>query len=208
MSSEALVCKKRDMALKAKAIRKDGFVPAVVYGRHIDSLSIQIEQRDAAKFMQHHSVGSKVTLNIDGEDQMAIFKDYHSDPLSGKLLHIDFHALKSGEKIKVALPINILNRDSINQDTFLQEQLNEIEISTLPQYLVDYISVDVSKYSLGDSVYVSDLDVFSDENIEVLTPADTLVCSLTHVVREVEEPEEEETDEAAEPTEESEEPAE
>lgn len=193
MKINTLVCEKRDLALKAKKIRNNGYVPAVVFGRHIDSLSIQIKQNTAMKLSKTSSIGSRVILDIDGEEQLAIIKEFQRDPASRRLLHIDFHALTSGEKVKVTLPINYMNRDSVDQGTILHEHMSEIDISTLPQYLVDYVSVDVSKYSLGDSVYVSDLDISNDENIEVISPQDSLVCAITYIAQEEEEePEEEE----------------
>ncbi len=203
MNNYKLLCEKRDLAIKVKKIRKIGLVPANVYGRHIDSLSIQIKQEVATKLLQSHSVGSKVLLEIDGEEHLAIIKAFQRNPSNRKIVHIEFHALTVGEKIKVTLPINYMNRDSLERDTFLQEQMSEIEISTLPKFLIDHVTIDVSKYSLGDSVYVSDLDISSDENIEVLSPQESLVCSITHAAKIVEEvPEdEEETDGAAESTE-------
>jgi len=207
MSKYTLLCEKRDLAVKAKNIRKNGLVPAVIYGRHIDSLSIQINQDVATKFLQTHSIGSKVLLTIDGEEHLALLKEFSRNPANRKIIHIEFHALTSGEKIKVTLPINYMNRDSIDRETILQVQMDDIDISTLPEFLVDHINVDVSKYSLGDSVYVSDLDVFTDENIEVLSPQESLVCSITHAAKIEEEPTEDEaeTAEAAESTEATEE---
>ena len=202
MKTNTLLCEKRDLAVKAKKLRKNGLVPANIYGRHIDSLSIQIKQDLATKLLQVYSIGSKVLLDIDGEEHLAIIKDFQRAPASRKILHIEFHALTSGEKIKVTLPINYMNKDSLERDTFLQEQMSEIELSTLPEFLVDRINIDVSKYSLGDSVFVRDLDISNDENIEVISPQESLVCSVTHAVKFVEElPEdEEETEEAAEET--------
>lgn len=198
MSIYTLVCEKRDLALKAKIIRKNGFVPAVVYGRHIDSLSIQINQDVAMKFLQTHSTGSKVLLEIDGEEQLTILKEFQRDPSNRKIVHIEFHALTSGEKVRVTIPINYTNRDSIEQDTMLQVQMNEIEISALPEFLIDHVTVDVSKYSLGDSVYVSDLKVSKDENIEVLSSQESLLFTITHAAKfEEEVPEDEGEPEAA-----------
>ncbi len=207
MAIYTLLCEKRDMAIKAKKIRKNGLVPAVIYGRHIDSLSIQLKQDVSFKFLQTHSIGSKVLLEIDGEEHLAILKEFRRDPSSRKILHLDFHELTSGEKVKVTLPINFMNRDSLEQDTILQVQMSEIEISTLPEFLIDYVNVDISKYSLGDSIFVSDLDISNDENFEVISPQESLVCALTHAVKFVEEvPEDEaETEEAAESTETTEE---
>ena len=207
MNIDTLFCEKRDLAIKAKKIRKNGLVPANVYGRHIDSISIQIKQDVATKFLQTHYIGSKVHLEIDGEEQLAILKEFRRDPSSRKIVHIEFHALTAGEKVKVTLPINFMNRDSLNQDTYLQEQMSDIEISTLPEFLIDHVNIDISKYSLGDSVYVSDLDISNDENIEVISSQESLVCTLTHAAKIVEElpEEEEETDEAAASTEATEE---
>ncbi|MBN2558703.1 MAG: 50S ribosomal protein L25 [Clostridia bacterium] len=203
MNINTLICEKRDPAAKASKIRKNGFVPAVVYGRHIDSLSIQIKQDAATKFLQLHSTGSKALLEIDGEEQPAILQDFQRDPLSRKILHIEFHALTSGEKVKVTLPVNFMNRDSLEQDMLLHIQMSEIEISALPEFLVDHANIDISKYTLGDSVYVSDLDISSNENIEVMTPPEALVCTITHASRLTEEPaaDEEEPEAVAAPKE-------
>ena len=165
MDTYKLVCEKRDLELKVKKIRKKGFVPAVAYGPHLPSLSLQIKEEVATKFLQIHSVGSKVLLEIDGEEHLAIFKAFQRDPLSRKIIHFDFHALTSGEKVKVTIPINYMNKDSLEQGAFFQEQMSEIEISTLPEFLINHVNVDISKYSLGDSVFVSDLAVSNDENI-------------------------------------------
>jgi large subunit ribosomal protein L25 len=207
MKTYTLLCEKRDLALKVKNIKKSGFVPAVVYGHRLDSISIQIKQEVATKFLQLHSIGSKVLLKIDGKEQLVVYKEFQRDPLSRKINHIDFQALTSGEKVKVTLPINYMNKDTLEHDTVLQEQMSEIEISTLPKFLVDHVDVDISKYSLGDSVHVSDLDISSDKNIEVISSKESLVCTITHAAKFVEElpKEEEETDEEVVSTETTEE---
>lgn len=208
MDIYTLPCNKRDLAVKAKHIRKNGLVPANIYGRHIDSLSIQIKKEDVAKFLQAQSVGSKVMLEVDGEEYLALLKEFVRDPANRSITHIEFHALTLGEKVKVSIPINYMNRDSLAQATILQEQMSEIEISALPQHLIDYISIDVSKYTLGDTVHVSDLDLSNDENIEVLSSPESLVFTITHAAKyEEETPEEEEgaEEEATEETEATEE---
>jgi large subunit ribosomal protein L25 len=129
---------------------------------------------------------------IDGEEQLSLLKEFQRDPVNQQILHLDFHALTSGEAVKVSLPIGYMNKDSLGKDIYLLEQMSEIEISTLPKYLIDYVSVDLSKYSLGDTVFVKDLDIFSDENFDVLSSPDSLVCSLTHMAKFVDEADEEE----------------
>lgn len=207
MKTYKLVCETRDIKLKVNKIRANGFVPAVIFGRHIDSLSLQIKENLAIKFLQNYSVGSKVSLEIDGKDQLAIFKEVQSSTLSNKINHISFHALTSGEKIKVSIPVNYINKDSLDKDMIIQEQLNEVEISSLPEFLIDYVTVDISKYGLGDSVHVSDLDISKNENIEVISSQDSRICTIAQKALFVEEVPEEaaETDEAAPSTETTEE---
>ena len=207
MDTYTVLCEKRDLAIKAKKVRKKGLVPAVIYGRHINSLGIQIKQPLVVKLLQNQSVGSKILVDIDGDEHLAIIKELQRDPVTQKILHIDFQELTRGEKVKVTLPINYMNRDSIEQGTILQEQMSEIEISTLPEYLIDYIDIDLSKYSLGDSVFVNELDVYGNENYEVLSSPESLVFSITHVPKFEEEPveAEEETEEADAETETTEE---
>lgn len=197
MATYTLLSEKRDLALRAKKIRKSGFVPAVIFGHHMDPLGIKIKQDVATKFLNVHSTGTKVLLKIDGEEQLAIFKEIQRDPITSKIIHIDFQALTSGEKVKVSLPINYLNRDMLEQDAVLQEQLSEIEISTLPKFLVDHVNVDLSKFKLGDAAFVADLDISKDENIEVITHKEAQVFTITHAAKFSEElPEDEEEEEA------------
>lgn len=207
MDIYTLKCEKRDLAVKAKKIRKMGLVPANSYGRHIDSLSIQVKQETATKFLQKQSIGSKVMVDVDGEEYLTLLKEFNRNPANRSITHIEFHALTMGEKVKVSIPINYMNRDSLAQATILQEQMSEIEISALPQFLIDHISIDVSNYSLGDTVHVSDLDLSNDENIEVLSPQESLLFSIAHAAKyEEETPEEdEEATEGAEETEATEE---
>ncbi len=207
MKDYILLSEKRDSSLKAKQMRKSGIVPAVVYGHHLDPISIQIKREDAVKFLHNNSIGSKVLLKINGEEHLAIFKDCQRDSLNYKINHIDFQALTSGEKVKVTIPIHYLNKDSVEKGTVLQEQMSEIEISALPKFLIDHVDIDVSQYSLGDSVLVSDLDVSKDKNIEVLSSQESQVCVITHVAKFVEEaPQDEaESEEAAAPAEAAEE---
>jgi large subunit ribosomal protein L25 len=197
MKANKLLCEKRDLAIKAKKLIKDGLVPASVYGHHLEPISIQIKQADMIKFFQVQSIGSQVQLDIDGKEQLAIAKESQRDPVSHKIIHVEFQAITSGEKIKVTLPIYFLNKDSLGVDKVLQEQMSEIEISTLPKFLIDHIDIDISKYGLGDSILVRDLDIYNDKNFDVLTPKEAQVCVITYVSKYVEETPKDEVNDGA-----------
>ena len=183
METHKLICAKRDKALKAKEIRNKGFVPAVVYGHHLDPINIQIDHVEASKFLKNNTIGSKVLLMIGKEEHLAIFKDSQKDLLNNRMMHMDFQALTTGEKIKVTVPIRFKNKDLLGSDKVFQEKLSEIEISTLPKFLVDHVEVDVSKYDLGDTFLVGDLDISSNENIDVLSPKESQVFIISHAAK-------------------------
>ena len=187
METYKLLCEKRNLAVKAKTSKKEGYVPAVVYGHHLDPIHILISHAEITRFLHANSLGSKVILSIEGSEHLAIFKDSQRDPLSHKIIHIDFQALTSGEKIKVTVPIVFQNKDSVGNDKVLQEQLSEIEILALPKFLIDHVEVDVAKYDLGDSALVSDLDIYNDKNIEILSPHDSQVLIISHAAKFTEE---------------------
>jgi len=189
MKNNKLTCKKRNLAVKAKKIKQEGFTLATVYGHHMDPVSIQVERLEIEKFLKTNAIGSKVLLDIEGDEHMAIFKDAQRQPVSNKVIHIDFQVLTRGEKIKVTVPIIFRNKESLGRDQVLQEQLSEIEISTLPKFLIDHVDLDVSKYTIGDSITVSDLDVSGDKNIDIITPSDAQLCVISHAAKYSELPE-------------------
>ena len=180
METYKLLSNKRDLKLNAKKIRKEGFVPAVIYGHHLGSINIQINHIEVSKFLKTNSIGSKVLLVLENDEHLAIFKDSQRDPLSNKIMHIDFQALTSGEKIKVTVPIIFENKDSFDSNVVFQEQISEIEISVLPKNLIDHVTIDVSKYGLGDSLLIGDLDIMKNKNIEVLSSKDSQVFTISH----------------------------
>ena len=108
-----LASEKRDVAAKAKDVRKNGFVPAVVYGHHLDPINIQISETEVAKFLKTNSIGSKVLLLVGKEEHLSILKESQREPVSYKIMHMDFQALTTGEKIKVTVPIMFMNKESL-----------------------------------------------------------------------------------------------
>ena len=89
---------------------------------------------------------------------------------------MDFQRLMADEKIKVSIPI--FSQDSIQFAIIVQELLNELEIETLPRYLIDSLNLDVSSVQVGESLSVADLPIFTDENYTVITPHDSLIYNV------------------------------
>ena len=192
MATEVLKTKKRKNNVKAHILRKSGEVPVVLFGRHMDnSEHLRVDERELTIFLNHHSTGSQATIKVGRKDQLCILKEVQRDVLTEKILHVSFQALTEGESIKVTIPIVIKGRDSLPADAVLQENLSELDIESLPKHLIEHVEVDVSKLEIGDSILVKDLEVFSDENIDVLSNPESSIVSISMAKMEVEEDTEE-----------------
>ncbi len=178
-----------------KKLRREKQVPAILYGAHIEEQMISIKENDIILFLNHNHMGTSLDLDIDGEKHFVILKDIQVDPVSHKVIHMDFQALKLGEEIKVTIPIYLSGQDNL-RNLVCQELLSELEISCLPKNLIDRISLDVSDAVDGTQVLVSDLEVFSNPDIEVLNEPDSIVYIVNEAKEFVEE--EVETDEIEE----------
>ncbi|MCB1023605.1 MAG: 50S ribosomal protein L25 [Acidobacteria bacterium] len=183
----------------SRRLRREGKVPAVVYGGGGESVSVIAELKDLAAIIRSDSGANTLfTLEVEGhEDARVIFQDRQIDPVRGRLLHADLRRLAAGEKIELTVPIQLLGEPSGVRDEggLLEQQLREIRVLCTPSNIPESIDIDVEGLKLNDSVHVSDL-VVPDE-IEILEAPETLIASIVFVRQDVEETEVE--DEDAEP---------
>lgn len=163
----------------ATDLRNEGFVPAVVYGNHQDTKNIKVSKSDIIKVINKNGTSAQVKLKVQGKTVSTIIKEVQNDVLKYDILHVDFQRLSENETIKIKLPIQLEGTSKVeNNSTLVQHQLNEIEIECLPQYLVENIVADVSGISIGHPFKVSDLEIFKDENISVLSDPNEVIATL------------------------------
>ncbi len=203
MEKITLNAEKRDKAGKgiARSLRRHGVVPAVLY-RGGSSMPIKINSKELTSFVQA-TAGEQVMVNLqfpDGENRLALMKDYQVDPVIGELLHSDFFEVSLLEEIKVTVHLTTKGEPvGVKRDGgILQHGVREIEIQCLPDRIPGHIAVDVKDLEVGKSIHVSDLVL--GEGIKVLTdpdeviatvvmPAVEVVAAVAPVVEEVAEPE-------------------
>lgn len=181
----------------AKKMRREKMVPGIVYSRGEETKHVKVNQIDFAKVFRVVSTSSLMELEVGGEVLPVIVKTVQKDPVKGDVIHIDFQRLDMKEKIKITVPIHLLNRDSIQiQPSVLMQMLDTIEVECLPGNIPEVVEIDVSGIDFDTPIYVSDLDLMEDENVEILTEHETAICTLNEPS--VEE-EEEELDEDEDP---------
>ncbi|NMA04459.1 MAG: 50S ribosomal protein L25 [Clostridiales bacterium] len=180
---------------EAKKARRMGKIPGVVYSRGVDTKEILFDEREVLGVLSKFGQNAKISLNLEGEKNFVIIKELQRGIIDRKLLHIDLQTLSETEKIKMVMPIRLVNREDVETSSqFVEMLLNEVEIQTFPRYLPDRVELDASKLKEKEFLTIADLNVGEDENIEITEEKDRLIASLTLVedmVEEIEEIEEE-----------------
>lgn len=152
-------------AKEIKAVRREDSVPAVVYGLDEDPLTIKVDRRSYEKIMRHHR-GQSVVFHLDVlegdkkiKDYPTIVKEEQHDPVSEKLLHIDFKRISLTEEIEVRVPVKAKGEAAgVKKDGgSLDHILWELDIVCLPTNIPEKIDYDVSEMNIGDAVHVKDL---------------------------------------------------
>ena len=191
-----LKAEKRDMAIKAKRLRREGYVTGNVFGKEIKgSIPIKIEKSAADRLLKTSGKGSQVMLDIDGESMDVLIKEVDFNPLEGQVDEIDFQALVKGEKVHSVAEVVLINHDKVINGV-LQLLLEEISYRALPGDLVEKVSIDVGNLKVGESIKVGDLDISKNENVDVLTDPEAIVVTVSESHNDIPEEDTEEADSA------------
>lgn len=154
-----------------------GKIPAVVYGKGIDSIPVAVDQRAAAKFLQKYGTSQLLDLKLDNDQYKVMIKDLQHHPLNQQLIHMDFLKVDLNEEIRITVPIRLVGEPKgIKEGGTMQHQLREVEVECLPTDVPEAVEVDVSHLEVGEAVYVRDLTAI--EGVEIISEPDTLIASL------------------------------
>lgn len=173
-----LKVQRRNMETKAKELRRKGYVTGNLFGKEIEaSIPLKIEKRDAEKIQKECLKGSQLYLELDGKQYDVLLKDIEYDSMKNQIVELDFMALVKGEKVHSVAEIVLHNKEKVVEGA-LEQLLTEISYKALPEALIDKIDVDCGNLRVGDTIKVSDLEIASDQNIEIMTHLDAPVVSV------------------------------
>lgn len=178
--SVSLQAKKRDNLSRGftKQLRKEGKIPAVVYGKNQSPVTVSVDQVELLKTVRDEGRNAIISLNIEGGDTVDVMlHDYQADPVKDQIIHADFYAVDLSEEIDVHVPIRLEGEAmGVKEGGVLQQPLYEIEIRVKPREIPDDIVVDVTDLKIGDSISVADLP--SSEQYEYLDDPETVIVSI------------------------------
>ncbi len=176
-----LKAEKRSMAVKAKKLRREGYVVGNVFGRELkDSIPVMMNKRDVEKLLKKDHKGSQIMLEVDGQPYDVLIKNVDYNAMAGRVDSIEFQALVSNEMVHSVAEVVLVNHDKIAEGV-VQLELSEIAYRALPAALVDQVQVDVGNMKVGDAIRVKDLDISSKKDILIKNPPEAIVVSLTAV---------------------------
>ena len=193
MEKVILDAEKRDLVgKKVKFIRREGKIPAIIYGKDFDSTPISLDKRNTTNILSKVSSSTILTLKIGGEEQPTLIRDMQKDYIRNEITHIDFLAVSAKEKLRTTVSINLIGEAPVlkEYDALMVTGIEGIEVECLPQDLPEVIEVDVSSINeIGEAIYVKDLPIPTD--VDFLTDPEELVAVATAIKEEVVEEEEE-----------------
>ncbi|MFQ5571617.1 MAG: 50S ribosomal protein L25 [Rhodothermales bacterium] len=159
----------------ARAVRREGNVPCVLYGHHVEPVAFQVSEKSLKPLIYTHET-HLVKIDLDGDSWECIVKDIAFHPVTDRPLHADFQVLQAGEKITLSIPVRYLGT-SIGEahGGRTSNLVNELEVSCLPKDIPSHIDVDVSDVDIGDSIHVGELHL---ESIEIHAPSDQILFTV------------------------------
>jgi large subunit ribosomal protein L25 len=188
MAELKLQATKRDETGKgaARRLRAAGRVPAVLYGRGMDPVSLEVDRREFVTALKTDA-GLNVLLDIefDGTNTLALTRELQRDPVRGTLLHADFVKVDRTQAIEVEVPVHVVGEaPGSKEGGALENPLFSVHVRTLPGNVPEAVEADVSALNIGDTLRVADLRAPAE--VELLNDPEVVVVSIAAPISEEE----------------------
>ena len=178
-----LNAEKRDMSVKAKKLRREGYVPGSLCGKDLkEPVALKAE-----RFMRKNMKGSRTVLQVGDQKYNAIVKDVDYNPLLKRIMFIDFQLLVAGEKISTTAQVVLLNEELAKGS--VDEEISEIHYKSDPADIVEKVYIDFEKLGDKKCVKVKDIKELMNDKIELITSEDATIVDITEGSQYVEEDE-------------------
>ena len=164
---------------KVAAIRTTGIVPATIYGKGIESLSVSLKTQDAEDLYKKAGHSSVVDVAVDGQVYPCLIADLSRHPVSHALLNIQFRKVNLKEKIKAMVPVEVVGQSPAIKENVgvLLTLVNDVEVEALPNDLPEHIEVDISSLAaVDDQITVGNLKIPSQ--VTLLTDPALIVVKI------------------------------
>jgi len=184
---------------RVKVLRREGIIPALLYGPKTEPVPIQCDERELQRVLAWAGGTNLIALRIGdaGKPKMTLVSEVQRDSITNDLYHVDFYQVVMTEKVTTEVNIVFVGEPSAVQqkDVMLLQGADSVEVECLPGDLIHSIEVDLSDLEIDDAIYVKDLQV--PDNVAILTEGEELVAKVQYLYIPEEEEEVEEWVEVA-----------
>lgn len=187
---------------KGYKVRRGDFTPAVLYGRNMETKSVQFDKNELNTIIRKYGDRARIKINFEEKESLGIFKEVSRDVLTREIFHLDIQLVDLREELTLIVPIIIHGADAVMQKKLvLQQNLAEVQLTGRVDLIPNKLEIDVSLMEDGDTKVLGDIEV--PDGITYSEEPDTLILTTKapKMVEEEGEEEAEETEEAATPAE-------
>lgn len=182
---ELKVQKREILGRKVESLREEGIIPAELYGRGLENVHLSVPAKEFSKVFKQAGESTVVNLDLGDKKVPVLIYEVSTDPLSDKIIHVDFYAVKMDEKITTSVPLEFTGEAPAIKEKqgVLVKAAQELEIRALPADLPHHLEVKLDALSeIGMSVYVKDLSI--PKGVEILVKPETVVATVVEQAKE------------------------
>ncbi|SEU06580.1 large subunit ribosomal protein L25 [Salinibacillus kushneri] len=182
-----------------RELRKNGAIPAVVYGKDKEPVTVSIDTLELIKTVREEGRNSVFSLEVQGNEPLDVMLyDYQSDPLKDDVIHADFYLVDKSSVVDVEVSINLEGEsEGVRDGGVLQQTLHELHVRAKPNEIPEAINVDITNVKIGEGIVVGDLK--EGRNYEILSDDETTIVTILPPQNDNPESEESAEEEQAEP---------
>ena len=162
----------------ARRIRRDNKVPAVIYGHGNDPIHVTLNAHDTQMAIKHGGANAVLNIEVDGKIQLALTKQVQADPIKGFLEHVDFVAVKAGEKVTVEVPVHTVGEAV--RESFVQIENNVVTLEAEATHIPEVIEVSIEGAEIGTQITAAELTL--PKGSTLVTDGETLIVNVTQAV--------------------------
>jgi large subunit ribosomal protein L25 len=166
----------------SRALRREGRVPAVIYGDKKEAQTIHVEARALNKLLgTGHFMNSLVQVEVNGVKTRTLPKDVAFDPVTDRPLHVDFFRLSKGAKVQVNIPVVFINEEDspgLKRGGVMNVVRHELDLMCDADHIPDQIEIDVTGLEIGDSIHISNITL-PDGAESAITDRDFTIAGVT-----------------------------
>lgn len=172
---------------KVRALRASGIIPANVFGRGIESYSIQVSSDDFLKVYKEAGETSIIELTVDKKTHPVLISNIQTDPVTDEILHVDFKQVDLTQKVSATVPVRLLGESPAEKSSLgvVVQQIDEVDVEALPMDLPEHFEIDITALeNVGDAIHIKDLK-YDKSKVEIDADEEQIIVK-------VEEPQKEE----------------